>query len=206
MQYINIIDNSKIELEIDVHCENDFNYTLGANSEVTLIMSISNSKEIHVVVNMTKPKSSVNLVCLANIRSSGSIKLFTEQNHLVPDCRSNFLVKSVVNDNALIDFHGVINIAENAFLSDSYQKHETLVLSDNSKVITQPILEIKNNDVKCTHGATISPISREQLWYLETRGIKQNDGIKLITRGFLLSPLEKIRDINIKNKIIKEIV
>jgi Fe-S cluster assembly protein SufD len=59
-----------------------------------------------------------------------------------------------------------------------------LILSRDAKASAIPGLEILNNDVKCSHGATISNISPDELFYLQTRGVSRDEGEKLLLRGF----------------------
>ncbi len=66
-------------------------------------------------------------------------------------------------------------------------------------------MEIENNDVRATHSASASPIDEEQIYYLRTRGIREEEARKLIVYGFLQPALEKITDNEIKNRIMREI-
>jgi len=69
-------------------------------------------------------------------------------------------------------------------------------------------LEIKNNDVKCSHGATISQIDEDKLFYMMSRGIKEKEAKKIIIEGFfepiLIKIEEGVRD-NIKNVILERL-
>jgi Fe-S cluster assembly protein SufD len=88
----------------------------------------------------------------------------------------------------------MIHFAPNANRSDGYQKSSTLILSDDAKASAIPGLEILNNDVKCSHGATISNLSPDELFYLQTRGISRDEGEKLLTRGFFNQITELIKN------------
>ena len=66
---------------------------------------------------------------------------------------------------------GLIRIEKGAARSDAYQTNRNLVLSDKAKATSIPMLEIDNNDVRCTHGATVGPVDAMSLFYLESRGI-----------------------------------
>ena len=69
--------------------------------------------------------------------------------------------------------------------TDAYQRNENLLLSSLSHATSEPALEIKANDVRCTHGATISSIGTEELWYMMSRGISEDVARDLIADGFL---------------------
>ena len=60
-----------------------------------------------------------------------------------------------------------------------------LMLDNKSSAVAEPELEIKNNEVKASHSASVGRIDEEQLFYLESRGVEKHDAEKLIIKGFL---------------------
>ena len=66
------------------------------------------------------------------------------------------------------------------------------MLNKGTKVETIPELEILNEDVKCSHGATIGPIDPLSIFYLTSRGIPQNEAVRMIVSGFVASTLKQI--------------
>jgi Fe-S cluster assembly protein SufD len=118
----------------------------------------------------------------------------TEQNHLAADTKSDLLFKGALKGKSKSVWQGMIHVAPNANRSDGYQKSSTLILSDDAKASAIPGLEILNNDVKCSHGATISNLSPDELFYLQTRGISRDEGEKLLTRGFFNQITELIKN------------
>lgn len=118
----------------------------------------------------------------------------TQQNHLNADTTSKLLFKGALKGKSKSVWQGMIHVAPNARGADGYQKSSTLILSDNAKASAIPGLEILNNDVKCSHGATISNLSPDELFYLQTRGISRNEGEKLLVRGFFNQITEMIKN------------
>ena len=84
--------------------------------------------------------------------------LFSTSIHNAPYTISNMLTKGVLKDKAKNIYRGSIKINENAFQSNGYQKEDTLLLSKDAKSDSIPELYIDNNDVRCTHGATVGHI------------------------------------------------
>ncbi|MCK9588985.1 MAG: SufD family Fe-S cluster assembly protein, partial [Terrimicrobiaceae bacterium] len=78
-----------------------------------------------------------------------------------------------------------------------------LILSDEADPNSMPGLEILNDDVRCTHGATNGPISEEELFYLQARGIRREAASRLIVNGFFNSLLEKIPDLELREYVGK---
>ena len=64
-----------------------------------------------------------------------------------------------------------------------------------------PELEILNENVRCTHGATVGPIDQEQGYYLKTRGLSEHDAEKLIVEGFFGPALDRISDEGLRERL-----
>ncbi len=118
---------------------------------------------------------------------------------------SNMLTKVVLNDKARTVYRGLIKIKPNAVNCEGYQKDDTILLSENSKADVVPNLEIANNDVKCTHGATISQIDEDKLFYMMSRGLDKKTAKKTIVEGFFDPILIKIQNESLRGEIISSI-
>lgn len=116
----------------------------------------------------------------------------TRQTHIAPQTTSDLLFKTALFDRSSAIFSGLIQIAKDAQRSDAYQANRNLLLSEKAKVDTLPKLEILANDVRCTHGATVGPIDREQFFYLTSRGIPEKEAKTLIVEGFFEEVLGRI--------------
>jgi Fe-S cluster assembly protein SufD len=86
----------------------------------------------------------------------------------------------------------VIRVAEGAQKTDAYQQNRNLVLSERAHADSIPGLEIKANDVRCTHGATIGRVDPDALFYLMARGLERPVAERLIVQGFFADVLERI--------------
>ena len=124
--------------------------------------------------------------------------------HMASNSKSNMLTRVVLNDRARANYNGLVRVNPNASGCQGYQRKETILLSEDAKIDAVPNLEIENNDVKCSHGATISQIDSEKLFYLMSRGINERDAKKSIVEGFfdpILSVVDEILREEIKGKI-----
>ncbi len=70
--------------------------------------------------------------------------------------------------------------------------NRNLLLSENSRADAIPELEILNEEVSCSHGATVAPVDPDQLFYLQSRGLDPDDAMRLVVRGFLEKTLQSI--------------
>jgi Fe-S cluster assembly protein SufD len=116
----------------------------------------------------------------------------TLQDHQVGNTTSDLLFKGALQDTARAVYAGLIRIEKGAARSDAYQANRNLVLSDKAKATSIPMLEIDNNDVRCTHGATVGPVDQNHLFYLRSRGIPEMTAKRMIVQGFFGQVLDRI--------------
>ena len=116
----------------------------------------------------------------------------TLQDHRVGNTRSDLLFKGALQDVARTVYAGLIKIEKHAARSDAYQANRNLVLSDKAKATSIPMLEIDNNDVRCTHGATVGPVDPEHMFYLRSRGIPEPTAKRMLIQGFFGDVLDRI--------------
>jgi len=116
----------------------------------------------------------------------------TFQEHIAPDCESDFHFKGALRDEATAVWRGMIRVEENAQKTNAYQECRNLMLSPTTHAVPIPGLEILANDVRCTHGATVGRVDREDLFYLMSRGLKRQEAERLIVRGFFQDVLDRI--------------
>jgi Fe-S cluster assembly protein SufD len=86
----------------------------------------------------------------------------------------------------------MIRVEKDAQKTNAYQENRNLLLSEQAHADSIPGLEILANDVRCTHGATLSQVDRDQLFYAMARGLTRADAERLIVRGFFQDILDRI--------------
>jgi Fe-S cluster assembly protein SufD len=116
----------------------------------------------------------------------------TYQLHAAPDTTSDFAFKGALRDQAATVWRGMIRVEEGAQKTNAYQENRNLLLSKTATANSIPGLEILANDVRCTHGATLSQVDREQLFYLMARGLPRSAAERMIVRGFFQDVLDRI--------------
>ncbi len=112
--------------------------------------------------------------------------------HVAPHTRSLQKFKGVLRDTSRSSFEGKIYVHSEAQKIEAYQVNHNLLLSDAALAYAKPNLEILADDVKASHGATVSQVDDEQLFYLQSRGISQEWGRTLLIRGFMQEILDQI--------------
>ncbi len=116
----------------------------------------------------------------------------TWQLHESPLATSDLEFKGALKGSARSVYSGLIKVFEGAQKTDAYQQNRNLVLSRTARADSIPNLEIGANDVRCTHGATISQVEEEHLFYLQARGVPRAEAQKLIVEGFFRPVIDRI--------------
>lgn len=120
------------------------------------------------------------------------------QLHVAPHCYSNLQANCVLQDGAKVSYYGYVRVAEGAQKTDAYQKNRNLLLSSEARVDSVPNLEIKANDVKCSHGSSTSEIGKEELFYLMSRGLSKEQAEKLMVESFFEDLLPRVANSQIE--------
>jgi len=127
----------------------------------------------------------------------------TFQEHIAPHTNSDFLFRGVLREQATAVWRGMIRVEEEARGTDAYQENRNLLLSRQAHANSIPGLEILTNDVRCSHGATVGQVDREQLFYLMSRGLSESEAERLIVRGFFAEALDRIEREPIREALAK---
>lgn len=128
----------------------------------------------------------------------------TLHHHTANNTLSNIELKVVLRDKANSAYTGLIRIEKKAAGCQAYQTNRNLLLNSGCKAETIPELEILNEDVSCSHGATVGPVDPESVFYLKCRGIPQNEAVRMIVAGFIESTLKMVpKDLQ---KTVRDIV
>ena len=119
---------------------------------------------------------------------SAKVDFKSEVTHYGENSESDMKVKGIINEKSQVITQGHVTIKPSAYNSNGYQQEDLILVGKESIARPIPNLEIGNNEVKCSHGATVSNIDEDTLFYLQSRGIKKHDAISLVLSSFL-SPI-----------------
>lgn len=124
--------------------------------------------------------------------------------HEAPFTRSMQLFKGVLNDVSQSSFEGKILVRSEAQKTEAYQLNKNLILSQGAIANSKPNLEIFADDVKASHGATVSQLDPIQLFYLWSRGIDTNQAQRLLISGFCREMIERISYDSLLQKMVRQ--
>lgn len=137
---------------------------------------------VHPVLAGEGSNSLINGLYMSNGRQH--MDNFMRVEHASPHCDSRQIYNGVLDDKSRCVFHGRIIVHEGAVKTDAKQTNRNLLLTDTAQIDTKPQLEIYNDDVKCTHGATIGQMDENAIFYLQSRGIPKKEAKTIMVKGF----------------------
>ncbi|PWL17973.1 Fe-S cluster assembly protein SufD [Falsochrobactrum shanghaiense] len=173
-----------------------FNGKLGKNAKLTLYIINAGGKlvrqEVHVDVE--GEESDFEMRALNLLADDSHTDITMTVGHLVENTQSTEIVRNVVKDRARGVFQGMIRVAQIAQKTDARMACNTLLLSDDGEFDAKPELEIFADDVACGHGATVTEIQDEHLFYLMSRGISESEARGLLIKAFIAEIIEELED------------
>ena len=110
--------------------------------------------------------------------------------HMAPHTSSNIVSKSVARNGGRAAYRGLVQVNKGAKHSHSNVECDALLVDNNSRSDTYPYVDVREDDVTLGHEATVSKVSDDQLFYLMSRGIEEDDAMAMVVRGFV-EPIAK---------------
>lgn len=136
--------------------------------------------------------SDVLLQGLSHLKQEGQTHTHIRVEHAAPHARSMQKFKGALEDQSNLSFSGKIYVHPNSEKTEAYQLSQNLILSEGAIANAKPNLEIFNPDVKASHGATVSQIDEEQMFYLRSRGLSCEQARRLLVHGFIQEMIYQI--------------
>lgn len=173
-----------------------FNAELAEGAKLTLFFMNAGSKLVRqeVRVRMTGEGGDFQLRGINLLTGDTHCDVTMMLDHLAENTTSTEIVRNVANGTAKGVFQGQIRVAKEAQKTDARMACNTLLLSDEAEFSTKPELEIFADDVACGHGATVTEIDRNHLFYLMARGIDEKTARGLLVKAFVAEIIEELED------------
>ena len=172
---------------VEVNQKADSSYTMHA---VELGSALS---RVDVVDDLKEPGAESELNGLFVLSGRQHVDHHTRVAHEAPHCRSRESYRTVLDGRSHAVFNGKVVVAKGAVKTDSAQSNANLLLSNRAEIDTKPELENYNDDVKCAHGATVGQLDKNQLFYLKSRGLSEEEAKQLLTFAFADELLAKMK-------------
>jgi Fe-S cluster assembly protein SufD len=156
---------------------------------VTLGGRVSRSSQ-HTILRQPGAEAVVTGLYLPNGRQHMAFD--TLQDHVAANCDSDLLYQGALLGKSRSVYEGTIRAWPGAQKTNAYQSNRNLLLSKQARADSLPQLEIEANDLRCSHGATVSQVDESQVFYLMSRGIPRADAVRLIVEGFFQPSLDRL--------------
>lgn len=176
--------------------------SIDVTEDTQYVFTTDASCNVEIILNFTKSGVTAELLGIYSL-SNASVNLTVTAWHKVPHTSCNIKIKDVLYDGGKSSFIGKIVIDKQAQQTSSFLHDEVLVIGNKVVNVSKPILEIDADDVKASHGATTGRISKDQLYYLMSRGISEQEAETIIAQGFLESLVSSILDDKIRQEVRK---
>lgn len=147
---------------------------------------------VEVEVDLEGPGSESEMLGLYFADEGQHYNQYTLQHHAADHALSDLLFKGALRDGSTAVYSGVIVVDPGAQKTDAYQTNRNLLLDSNSEAVSIPQLEIKANDVKCSHGSTTGPVPEDQRFYLMSRGLRPEVAEHVLVTGFLYEVMSRV--------------
>jgi len=115
-------------------------------------------------------------------------RVWHEGEHTVAD----LVTRGVLDDSARSVYEGVQDVGRGAWDTNSYQRENTLMLSDESEADASPKLIINNHDTEASHSATVGQVDEEDMFYMTSRGVPPRQARNMLVEGFFVPVMEEI--------------
>jgi len=182
---------------VEITQQRDSSYTLHASELGGLIARAD------VVSRLQQQGASCKLNGLFVAAGRQHIDHHTRIDHNAPHCTSRENYRAVLDGRSHGVFNGKIVVAEGAVKTDSAQSNANLLLSKHAEIDTKPELEIYNDDVKCAHGVTVGQLDHNQLFYLKSRGLSEDEAKQMLTFAFADEILAKMSNKTVRRYVEK---
>lgn len=133
------------------------------------------------------------------------LDLDTQQNHHAVGTTSDLLFKGALRDKSRSVWQGMIVVDPGAQKTDGFQANRNVLLGRDARADSIPGLEIRADDVRCTHAATVGQVDETEVFYLMARGISRTEAIKLIVHGFFDPVMQRIPFEEVRDRLIESI-
>ena len=147
---------------------------------------------VEVEVDLEGPGAESEMLGLYFADEGQHYNQYTLQHHASPRAMSDLLFKGALRDASTAVYSGVIVVDPGAQKTDAYQTNRNLLLDTSSEAVSIPQLEIKANDVKCSHGSTTGPVPEDQRFYLMSRGLRPEVAEHVLVTGFLYEVMSRV--------------
>jgi len=181
--------------------ESLYRVSAGETLNLHFVVLPGESRDIDVSIDLIGPGAQAHIKALYLCKADEKVNFRILMHHRAPGCHSTQIINGIAGGSAHVTFHGIIVVAPDAQQTEAYQENHNIVLTEDAKVETKPQLEIYADDVKCSHGATVGQLNEDELFYMRSRGVPQDEARTLQMLSFLSPVIPEGREDEIEKAV-----
>lgn len=176
----------------------------GESLRLTFVVLQGVSCDLPVEIDIDGEHAEVDIAGLYVCNSSENVKIDVILNHNVGNCTSRQMFKGIVGGSSRAEFNGLIRVREGAQKTKACQENHTILLGRNAFAESKPQLEIYADDVECSHGSTTGFLNADEQFYMQSRGIPEQEARRLQMISFISEVADRLPD-NLKEQIYESL-
>lgn len=171
-----VLESGHSAYEVAVHADE--------GATVRLLIDASNSVGTLHVTTEPAAGSRILVGIRAQLAGTAQLAIHSFQWHEAPHAESRIWVRKIVSDEAVVNYQGIIHIAQHAIGTVVSQDDKTLLDGLKARAESQPILEVLTDEVSCSHGSALGRVDPLMVWYMQTRGFESDSARALLYDAF----------------------
>ena len=171
----NVLVNHLTETEWEFSVQKDGEFD-------AFFLALNQNLTIKVLLKGEHAKSNIKCAYLSN--KNNKLNIDIKVIHEYKNTTSNQQMTGLSTAESIVSLTAGIEIPKNTNGCEGFQNHRGILLSDKAKIVATPQLEIWSEDVVCSHGSAVGPLPEEQLFYLQSRGLKKSEAEKILLSCF----------------------
>jgi Fe-S cluster assembly protein SufD len=177
--------------------------TVGRDGSLDWVALGFGSRSGHVLMEtrLTGPGAAARVTGAYATHGRQHIDFDTTQEHVAPNTTSDLAFRGVLQGRSSAVWKGNIIVDPGAQKTDAFQESRNLLISKRAHADAIPGLEIQANDVRCTHAAAVAQVDPEQLFYLRSRGLREDTAKRLVIEGFLSALVERFEQGSVRERL-----
>ena len=185
MKYSNnfFLIQKQTNVQLNRLSETEWKISVQKEGELDAFFLILN-QNLNIKILLEGETAKSNIKCAYLSSKNNKLNIDIKVIHKYKNTISNQQIKGLSTNESAVSLMAGIVIPKNINGCEGYQNHRGILLSDGAKIVATPQLEIWSDDVICSHGSAVGPLPEEEIYYLETRGIKKQNAEKLLLSSF----------------------
>jgi Fe-S cluster assembly protein SufD len=165
--------------------EQHISIDIGNNSTLSYYLLLTGGSKMKLDINIRGQRAHADIRGAWLLSGQEQVSMQVNQHHYAPYSTSTLDIRTILQGHAQALYKGNIFIDKNAHKTNASQQNKNIILSDRARATSIPNIEVLTNDVQCAHGSAVGQLDKEQLLYVQSRGLSHARAQELLLHGFL---------------------